>query len=199
MNVAELSRMVENLIRFGSIEQIDYAARRVRVKTGNLLTNWLRWRAGRAGTTKEWDPPSIGEQVMILSPSGVIENGIVMPSMYCDEFDAPSANPALHITEYPDGAKISYNHDTGALVATGIKTGLIQADTKITLDTPETIVTGSLEVMKMLTYHNGMTGEAGDADNSITITGNLIHIGGELSSNGIVLHTHTHPGTGGPL
>lgn len=199
MNVAELSRMVENLIRFGSIEQIDYAARRVRVKTGNLLTNWLHWRAGRAGTTKEWDPPSVGEQVMILSPSGVIENGIVIPSMYCDEFDAPSANPNVHMRQYPDGAAMMYNHATGAMVISGIKTLLVQASEKITFDTPLVKNTGAVEVEGMLTYKNGMTGYAGLSDYSITITGNLIHAGGVLSSNGIVLHTHTHPGTGGPL
>lgn len=187
------------MIRIGSILDIDYAARLVRVKSGKLDSNWLEWRPSRAGTTKTWDPPSIGEQVMILSPSGVIENGIVMPSIYCDDFDAPSDDPALHMTEYPDGATISYNHSTGELIAHGVKTALVEASTQVTLDTPHVRITGTLEVDGMLTYHNGMTGEAGDADNSITINGNLIHIGGELSSNGIVLHTHTHPGTGGPL
>jgi len=199
MDLAELSRRLENIIRLGSIEEIDYAKKRVRVRSGKLLTNWLQWRVGRAGSTKKWEPPSIGEQVMILSPSGVIENGIVSPSIYCDQYDSPSINPALHVTEYPDGAKISYNHATGALEATGIKTGLIKAETRITLDTPHTIVTGALEVMKMLTYRNGMTGYAGESDNSITISGNLIHTDGVLSSQGIVLSTHHHPGTGGPL
>jgi phage baseplate assembly protein V len=136
---------------------------------------------------------------MILSPSGVLDNGIVMHSIYSDEFDAPSVNPDLHLREYPDGAKISYNHATGALVATGIQTAVVEASSQVTLDTPHVRITGTLEVDGMLTYHNGMTGEAGEADNSITITGNLIHAGGQLSSNGIVLHTHTHPGTGGPL
>lgn len=186
------------MIRIGSIEQIDYAAKRVRVRSGKVLTNWLNWRTARAGTTKTWEPPSLGEQVMILSPSGVLENGIVMPSIYCEQFDAPSSNPDLHLTRYPDGAEISYNHATGALIATGIKTATVVASTSVTLDTPLTKVTGELEVDGMITYHNGMTGDAGGAANSITINGNLIHTGGQLSSNGIVLHTHTHPGVGGP-
>ncbi|MFQ6333192.1 phage baseplate assembly protein V [Methylophilus sp. 3sh_L] len=199
MDIAELSRRVENMIRFGSIEQIDFAAKRVRVRSGNVLTNWLQWRVGRAGRTKEWDPPDIGEQVMIFSPSGVIENGIVTPSIYCDDFDASSSDPNVHMREYPDGARISYNHSTGELIAHGVKTALVEASTQVTLDTPHVHLTGALEVDGPIIYHNGMTGVAGDADNSITINGNLIHTGGILSSNGIVLHTHTHPGTGGPL
>ncbi|EFB9445036.1 phage baseplate assembly protein V, partial [Escherichia coli] len=61
-----------------------------------------------------------------------------------------------------------------------------------TLDTPEVVctnrlITGTLEVQK-----------------GGTMRGNIEHTGGELSSNGKVLHTHKHPGdsggtTGGPL
>lgn len=204
MELAELSRRLENIIRFGTIAQIDYGEKKVRVQTGDILTNWLNWRVARAGTTRTWNPPTVGEQVMILSPSGELANGLVMPSIYSDEYDAPSADENLHTTHYPDGAVVSYNHATGELIASGIQTGLIQASTSITLDTPMTYLTGQLEVEGLVTYHNGMQGNAGNTGNSVSLTGAvningaLIQNGGQLSSNGIVLHTHTHPGTGGP-
>ncbi|MCV5432947.1 phage baseplate assembly protein V, partial [Escherichia coli] len=68
----------------------------------------------------------------------------------------------------------------------------VKASTRITLDTPEVVctnrlITGTLEVQK-----------------GGTMRGNIEHTGGELSSNGKVLHTHKHPGdsggtTGSPL
>ncbi|EFN8265710.1 phage baseplate assembly protein V [Escherichia coli] len=69
---------------------------------------------------------------------------------------------------------------------------MVKASTRITLDTPEVVctnrlITGTLEVQK-----------------GGTMRGNIKHTGGELSSNGKVLHTHKHPGdsggtTGSPL
>lgn len=198
MDLIELSRRLENIIRIGTITEVDHAAARCRVQLGGIESNWLAWSAQRAGNTQTWSPPTVGEQVLVFSPSGEPANGIVMTGIYQAAHNAPSQNPDNHVAHYPDGAVVSYNHVTGALVAQGIKTGLIQAATSVTLDTPYTHITGQLEVDKLITYHNGMTGEAGTHGGAVTITGNLIHNGGTLKSNGIVLHTHTHPGTGAP-
>ena len=100
-----------------------------------------------------------------------------------------------HVTVYPDGARIAYNHTTGALTATGIQTGTIEAQVKVTIDTPETHITGKLTVDDLLTYGNGLAGNGGANNNFIT--GDFTHITGDLSSNGVVLHTHTHPGDSG--
>lgn len=212
MDITELSRRLENMIRLGTVAAVDHAARRVRVQSGELLTQWLKWITPRAGNTRTWDPPTIDEQVMILSPSGVLENGLVMPSVFSDAHDAPSISPDEHVTLYPDGARVAYNHATGALTATGITTALVQAAESVTADTPMTHATGNvkidgtLEVDGLITYHSGMRGEAGGGGGSaIVINGNLIHEDGVLQSNGVVLHTHTHGGvqpgggnTGGP-
>ena len=204
MDIAELSRRLENMIRIGTIAEVDHAARRVRVQSGLLLTDWLKWRAGRAGATRTWNPPTVGEQVMVLSPSGELANGIVIPSIYSDEHDAPSGDADMHVIVFPDGATITYNHQTGALAATGIKTALVSAETSITLDTPLTHITGQCAIDDLLTYGNGITGTGGDYGNHIV--GNFDHVGGNLISNGIVVHSHHHNGvlsgdgqSGGPV
>lgn len=195
---AELNRRIENLIRIGTIAEVDHAAHRVRVDSGELLTTWLKWRTGRAGATRTWSPPTIGEQVMILSPSGVLENGIVMPSIFSDAHDSPSDSPTEHVMLFPDGARISYDHASGALTATGIQTALVQAAVSVTLDTPLTHCTGDLHVNgtatidDLLTYGNGIAGTGG-ANNNI-ITGDFVQTAGTLSSNGIALDTHVHTG-----
>ena len=189
MDIAELSRRLENLIRIGIVAEVDHAARRVRVDSGGLQTDWLKWCAGRAGATRTWSPPTVGEQVMILSPSGELANGIVMPSIYSDSLDTPSDDSNLHIAEFPDGARITYNHATGALTASGIQTATIQAEQRVTIDCPATRITGTLEVDELVIAHAGVTND-----------------GGVIQSHGIVLDSHRHSGvqpsngnSGGPL
>lgn len=62
--------------------------------------------------------------------------------------------------------------------------------TKIT--TPNTLNTGTLTTEGLFTYQAGMTGSGGGAGTSIS--GYMTHGGGNLSSNGVTLHTHTHSG-----
>lgn len=185
MTLAELSRKIENMIRIGTIHDVDHAARRVRVKSGNLHTEWLKWKCERAGSTRDWNPPTVGEQVMILSPSGELANGIVIPSIYSDAHDSPSGSAAEHVTAYPDGARVSYNHDSGALIASGIKTALVQASEQVTINCPETHVTGTLTVDGLLTYKGGMAGSGGGAAAAV--------IDGDVVIGGISFLGHGHP------
>ncbi len=203
----ELARALRNMIRTGVIVEIDLNAGRCRVQTGGIQTDWLQWLTQRAGRSRTWWAPSVGEQVIILALGGELDTAFVLPAIFSDDYPAPSASAdALHIA-FPDGAVIEYEPDTGALTVSGIKTAditasesitatvpmvLVRADTRITLDTPEVVctnklITGSIEVQK-----------------GGTMKGNIEHSGGNLSSNGKVLHTHKHPGdsggeTGGPL
>ena len=202
-DLVELARRLDNLIRPGTVHSVDHAAARCRVQSGALVTDWLPWLSPRAGSTREWSPPTIGEQVMLLSPSGDIGAAWVLPAAYSDDHPAPSTSAPEHVTVYPDGAVMRYNHATGALTVAGIQTAVIQADVQVTIDAPHTHITGSLAVDDLLTYNNGIAGDGGDNDN--LINGAFSHAGGALSSNGIVLHTHTHSGvqaggsnTGGP-
>ncbi len=209
MDLVELSRLLQNLIRIGTIHSVDHPARRVRVAVGGLVTGWLRWMELRAGETTTWNPPTLGEQCVILSPSGVVENGIVLYGAPSDVIDTPSHSPDEHVVRFPDGTVITYDHAShqhrasypdGAVIgydaaashlsATGIVTARIEADGSITLDTPLVHCTGKLTVDDLLSYGNGLAGTGGS--NGSTITGPITQTGGDLSSNGIVLHTHLH-------
>ena len=48
---AELTRRIDNLIRFGIIAEVDHATARARVKSGQILTDFLPLVTLRAGTT----------------------------------------------------------------------------------------------------------------------------------------------------
>jgi phage baseplate assembly protein V len=203
MDIAELSRLVENLIRFGTIHSVDHQAKRARVQSGQIITDWLRWIESRAGETTTWNPPTIGEQCVVLSPSGEIAQGMIIYGAPSDLIDTPSHDLAKHVIKFPDGAVFSYDHASSHLEISGMVTAAISASESIILNTPLTHCTGKLTADDLLTYGNGINGTGGANNNAII--GNFTHTGGSLSSNGIVLATHTHTGvypgggnTGGP-
>ncbi|KHN51332.1 phage baseplate assembly protein V [Pectobacterium fontis] len=205
--LTELQRLLRNLIRVGVVTHVNTTDALCRVQTGDMTTGWLNWLTRRAGRSRDWWAPSIGEQVLILSIGGELDTAFVLPGIYSNDNPAPSASADAYHVSFPDGAVIEYEPATGALTVSGVKTATltasesltatvplvtVKASTRITLDTPEVVctnklITGTLEVQK--------GGE---------MRGNIQHSGGSLSSNGKVLHTHQHPGdsggtTGAPL
>ncbi|AWY44502.1 phage baseplate assembly protein V [Pseudomonas putida] len=108
-NIAALSRLLENLIRFGTIAEVQMKPPRVRVKTGDLLTAWLPWIALRAGLDQEWDPPTVNEQVILFSPSGLLANGVALTGIFSDEHPANGDRAGLQRRTYRDGAVIEYD------------------------------------------------------------------------------------------
>lgn len=117
MNTADIIRRLENLVRPGTVAEVDLAAARCRVKTGGLTTGWLPWFATRAGTTRDWDPPTIDEQCLVISPSGAPEHGFVLLGLFSDANPAPSSSGTLCRRTYPDGALIEYDHAAHRLSA----------------------------------------------------------------------------------
>ncbi|MBT0961665.1 phage baseplate assembly protein V [Denitromonas iodatirespirans] len=203
-HLIELARRLDNLIRLGTIHSVDLPNARARVTIGGLTTAWLPWMAERAGTTRQWSAPTVGEQVMVLSPGGDFAAGVILMSAYSTASAAPSNSDTEHLTVYPDGARIAYDHATGALTATGVQTATLQSAGLVTIDAPDTHITGTLTVDQLLTYGNGLSGTGGSNGNQIS--GDFTHASGQLSSNGIVLDSHQHTGvqpggstTGGPV
>ena len=147
MDLAELNRRLADLIRFGTILAVDLPRVRCKVKSGRLETGWLRWATARAGTTRTWDPPTVGEQCLVLSPSGNTENGVVIYGLNSDLIPPPSQSADTHVTDWPDGARYEYDHAThtwhlalpedGRIVITVGRTTLELTDAGTTLTTPE--------------------------------------------------------------
>lgn len=110
--ITDLHRRVANLIRPGKVADADYAKARVRVRIGDLVTAPLRWLTHRAGGDVTWWAPEVGEQVLVLSPSGALAQGWVLPGGFGAAAPAPAASPDIHAVQYGDGFKIV--HDRAA-------------------------------------------------------------------------------------
>ncbi|HAX1983184.1 TPA: phage baseplate assembly protein V [Escherichia coli] len=181
MNI-ELMRLLENIVRIGVVTEINTDTWEVRVQSGGLTTNWIRWNSGRAGKFKIWIPPSPGEQVLLLCPGGNPESAVSAGSLYGESNPPPGAREDEMVITSPDGAEFRYRAQESNLTAKGIKTATITAETSITLDTPEVECTQHLKTKTFELTDGG------------TMKGNVTHSGGNLSSNGITVHTHVHSG-----
>lgn len=82
---------------------------RVKVKSGNIVTAWRPWLNLRAGADREWDPPTVGEQVVLLSPSGLLAQGVALTGLFSDLIPANGDREGLHRRTYRDGAVIEYD------------------------------------------------------------------------------------------
>ncbi|AOD13552.1 phage baseplate assembly protein V [Xanthomonas fragariae] len=163
------SSALSNAIRLGTVAEVNLATARCRVQVGEMLTDYLPWVVTLAGTTIIWSAPSIGEQVVVLSPAGDLADGLVLRGLYSDQFAAPAASDTLHVLRFADGAQIHYDTDAHALQATlpSGGTASITADGGITLNGPLTV--------------NGTTQINGDATITGTATATTDVLGGGIS------------------
>ncbi|EPC3763725.1 phage baseplate assembly protein V [Klebsiella michiganensis] len=180
MGIAELLRLLENIVRTGTVTEIDEEKWRVRVQSGGLETTWLRWNAQRAGAFKVWVPPSVGEQVWFLCLGGNTDVAFIGGSLYSDDNPAPGASRNEMVVTAPDGATFRYDAEAGALQVKGIQSAVVEASVKITLDTPE------VECTNLLTTRNLNVTEGGE------MRGDITHTGGAFTSNGVQVDSHNH-------
>ncbi|MEG1112867.1 MAG: phage baseplate assembly protein V [Hafnia sp.] len=212
MNLNELYRLICNLVRIGTVTDVDLAAEPpvARVLTGENETDWIRWAAMRAGTAVTWWAPTPGEQVLLFAPCGGLENAVIMGSLYSDSVKPPDTGEESVVTLFPDGARISYEPQIGALRVTGIKTAYVQAFDSITVETKEVTCTAA-DSITLNTKDMTVNATSSITLNSPVVTcthllrtktlevqeggslyGDFTHLRGNFSSNGVIVHFHVH-------
>jgi len=105
----ELDRRLANIVRLGTVEQADYAKARIRVRCGDMLTGWLPWLTTRAGKDITWWAPDIGEQVVVLSPSGEPAQGVVLFAVYQNSSPQPETDVNRRKVVFEDGTTVIYD------------------------------------------------------------------------------------------
>lgn len=112
------------LIRMGLVSAVQLKPPRIKMRygdpdadDGDIETPWVRFLALRAGKTKCWSYPSIGEEGVLLAPDGQVSNGIFLPGLWNDTNSPPdSATADNDLTEYGDGALLGYDAATHDLI-----------------------------------------------------------------------------------
>jgi len=199
-----IEAMLHNMLMLGAVVATDYANARIQVRMGDLTTPMIPWLTQRASHDVTWDAPEIGEQVMVLSPSGDFANAIALPALYQTMHAANGSTADQQTRTYSDGAVIEYDraaHHLKAVLPAGSSSELI-SDTihfkgVLTLD-GDFIHNGNETKTGAQTVSGAVTAAAMTASGAVT--------GATASIGGINFGTHAHGGvalgtsnTGGPL
>lgn len=176
--IPDMQRRVSNMFREGTISKIDTKKGLVRVKSGSLESNWIPWLEVRHGKNQSWNPPDIGEQVLIAAPSGDLSQGMVIGSSSQDKHPAPSDDGDVTVMmNWGDGSRMEYNRKTH--------------DFKLT-------VGGTL----FQVTNNTIKAKASTIDlqaDTILMSGEVTHSNGTFKSNDVSVHKHNHIGDSGGL
>ena len=111
--LSDLAKRLSNIIRIGTIFEINHQTAKARVKIGELETDFLPWANSNSGNNNSWNPPEIDEQVIILSPSGDLSQAVILPSLYKN--NASDSDQNIKSITYQDSSKISFNVLSGTL------------------------------------------------------------------------------------
>ncbi|WP_368750153.1 phage baseplate assembly protein V [Klebsiella aerogenes] len=196
--LADLYRRFSRMIRDGTVHSVQASPPRCRVtfgsdpKTGKEhLTDWLPWYAHSDAERQDWSMPAVGAAATVLSAGGETTGGIVFAGLITDDQTPAGSAPTEHVTRYSDGAVVSYDTASHAMVV-GLPDGgtvRVVGPGGITLDGPVRI-TKTLKVAETIEAEGNIS-SAGD----IAAAGDISDQGNTASSMAKireVYNSHSH-------
>jgi phage baseplate assembly protein V len=190
--VGEMERRMSNIVRPGTVLEADYEKARIKVQVGQNQTAWIPWLTSRAGEDRSWHAPEVGEQVIVLSPSGDLAAGFVLPGgVYKNDYPANADSAEISRTTYKDGAVHEYDRENHAHLLqipdggkATVKVGN-DAQTEVTSNGVKFTVGGT--VLHVKSSGVEITGK-------LTVTQDISTTGGDVKAQTITLKTHKHLG-----
>ncbi|CDY77960.1 Baseplate assembly protein V [Caballeronia glathei] len=215
--IGEIDRLLASIVQAGFIDSVQYDPPRCRVRNGEWVSALLPWKTVAAGRVRTWCPPSVGEQAVVLAPSGTLAGAFVVAGFYSDTHGGANGQaPNMTVTDYPDGAHEHYDHDAheyvfsvpaGGRIVFRIgdtqmemtTAGITQTTPKLLVDAPDSTFTGDSTTQKRLTFQGGMTGSNSAGGPASEIDGEA-HFSKDVTAAGVSLmhHTHREQGDGAP-
>lgn len=115
--VGDSSGLVEP-ISYGRVTMVDRAAGRCVVAAGDINSQAIPWLERRAGTTRSWSPPSVGEQGVLVCPGGDPAGAFFIAGAFSDAHP-PIADETREALELPGGTTIHYDPADGLTITLG--------------------------------------------------------------------------------
>lgn len=193
-DLSDAMRRIGGMIRLGTIATVEPQYGYATVAIGDLRTRPLPWLTIAAGADKTWRCPSVDEQVLVLSPSGDLANGVIICGAYSTQNPAPEQDPDEWLIAWRDGAECRYNTSTGALTVSGFATINVEGSGNATIsiggDADVTIGgAANIEATGNVNLKTPTLALDGDMTCTGTITADV-----EVEAAGISLTTHKHGG-----
>lgn len=118
-DTTENDRRLANIAQMGVVEEVKYSnPPKARVRVGELLTGWLRMGVRRAGDAHESWAYSVGEEVLVVSTSGNMAQGVIVCSL-ANGANVAQAAAGKFKTTYPGGEIIEIAGGVVTITAPG--------------------------------------------------------------------------------
>ena len=159
-NIANIYQRLTKLARHGNIHDVQADPPRCRVTFGDdpdtgkpHISDWLNWSARSDSEVNDWSMPAVGAPVVVLSPGGETDNGIVFPAGYSNDRPPPATAPGQHVTQYSDGATVMYDTKSHIMTLTLPEGGKVKFKADVDIDGTLTATdvndkTGSMQAMR---------------------------------------------------
>lgn len=108
---AEHDRMLAGVLMPCAVVAVDLGASPpvCRVSNGQWTSTWVRWHSQAAGKARHFRAPSLGEQGMLVSPSGNPALGTFVPGLYSAAGPAPDNRDHVEVWAFDDGGSLVYD------------------------------------------------------------------------------------------
>lgn len=168
-------RMLACLVIPCRVVAVDLTTAMVRVTDGGDWTSaWVRWHAQAAGKARHWRAPSIGEQGVLVSPSGEPAQGTFVPGLYGNAGDQPDNRDHVEVWRFDDGGSLVYDWVASSY----------------TIKVPSGTVTIEVGGTKAVLTDDAITAESAN----ITLTGIVkivgpLQVSGDINGGGRIIDT----------
>lgn len=146
----------DNMIQIGTIVNVDSENRAlVRVELFERVTDWIPYKMVVNSHIQVWIPPRVGEQVIVLSPFGDGDDGIVLGGIYnIDQKEPTGSNDHTTVVTFEDGTSIMYDASAKALTINAFGSVAVTAPSGMSI-TADVSITGNLNVSGTITDEKG--------------------------------------------
>lgn len=153
--LAETERRARNRKRTGVVTEVDNAKGLARVeisKDGDrpFLSPWLPWKEIAAGGIKSHIPPTVGEQVDVVSESGDLTDAVIDMSTPSNQNARPHDGPEAVITK--GESRIQIGDDAVTVTATNIR---LAASAEAQVEAANIKLVGPVVIEGASVTHNG--------------------------------------------
>lgn len=196
--ISELETVLDNLISFGKVAEVDYQKGLVAIDDGAGITSPLApWVGNKTQGASEWNPPEIGQPAMMINAKN---QSFMLMGGFSNDAPAKSSSATVSRKDWCDGAYVSYDRSSGVLdvkMTTASKVDITTTDW-----TGDVNIIGNVTISKNLTVGGaiayGTTGGGGSmtGKGNMNITGSITS-SGDQKAGGISQINHTHIGDNG--
>lgn len=159
--VQSLERRAAGAQRYGSVVDVDYAKRLMRVRIGGTdaepyLSPWIPWAetaSGAGGVNVAWNPKP-GQNVVLSAPGGDLQQAVATPFTWSDEHASPSSSGDEAVLRYGQ-SKITIKGDQAVTEVGAAK--ITQTNDGVTIEVggvSVAITAGGLTVTGGMVKHN---------------------------------------------